>query len=70
MAAEETIATASATLSTQINIPKESPKLPNFSGRDAKSKECTFAEWIYLFEERIDDGGGLSRDAKERIMLQ
>ena len=29
-----------------------------------------FAEWIYLFEKRIDDDGGLSRDAKERIMLQ
>ena len=69
MAAEETVATALANLLSQINIPKESPKLPIFSGRDAKSKECTFAEWIYLFEKRIDDDGGLSRDAKERIML-
>ena len=69
MAAKETVATALANLLSQINIPKESPKLPNFSGSEAKSKECTFAEWIYLFEKRIDDDGDLSRDAKERIML-
>ena len=43
-------------------------KFPTFSGRDAKSKDCSFNEWYYIYKKIIEDSL-LSSRHKEMIVF-
>ena len=45
-------------------------KLPTFSGRDSKPRDCTFREWKYMFNKITSNDSSLSCYDKERLVLQ
>ena len=69
--ADEAAVAALTRLLGQVNLQREVVvKLPNFAGRDTKPSTCKFAEWIYLYEQRVRDNDELSDQEKQRIVLQ
>ena len=61
-------ATALADLLSNVHLTKEKFKLPTFSGRDAKGKDCKFNEWHYVYEKSIKDNTTLTSSDQQRLV--